>query len=124
MRIAAIADFHFSPQLHDKVRDNLNRVREEADALVLAGDLTNFGRPDEMESLMNVLVRLRIPTIAVLGNHDYESGHAVELMKMLTDAGVKVLDGSAYERDGIGFAGTKGFPGGFGRGALTALDRK
>ena len=121
MRIAAIADFHFSPQVHDKVRDNLNRVREEADVLVLAGDLTNFGRPDEMESLLNVLVRLRIPTIAVLGNHDYESGHAAELMKMMTGEGVKVLDGTAYERDGIGFAGTKGFPGGFGRGALTAF---
>ena len=121
MRIAAIADFHFSPQIHDKVRDNLNRVREEADVLVLAGDLTNFGRPDEMESLLNVLVRLRIPTIAVLGNHDYESGHSGELMKMMTGEGVKVLDGTAYERDGVGFAGTKGFPGGFGRGALTAF---
>ncbi len=121
MRIAAIADFHFSPQIHDKVRDNLNRVRNEADVLVLAGDLTNFGRPEEMESLLNVLVRLRIPTIAVLGNHDYESGHAAELMKMMTGEGVKVLDGTAYERDGVGFAGTKGFPGGFGRGALTAF---
>jgi Icc-related predicted phosphoesterase len=121
MRIAAIADFHFSPQIHDRVRDNLNNVRNDADVLVLAGDLTNFGRPEEMESLLNVLVRLRIPTIAVLGNHDYESGHAHELMKMMTGEGVKVLDGTAYERDGIGFAGTKGFPGGFGRGALTAF---
>src|SRR6202451_2516997 len=108
MRIAAIADFHFSPQIHDRVRDNLNRVRNEADVLVLAVYLTNFGRPEEMESLLNVLVRLRIPTIAVLGNHDYESGHAAELMKMMTDAGIKVLDGSAYARDGVGFAGTKG----------------
>jgi Icc-related predicted phosphoesterase len=121
MRIAAIADFHFSPQIHDRVRDSLNQVRNEADVLVLAGDLTNFGRPEEMESLLNVLVRLRIPTIAVLGNHDYESGHAAALMKMMTDEGVKVLDGTAYERDGVGFAGTKGFPGGFGRGALTAF---
>ncbi len=121
MRIAAIADFHFSPQIHDRVRDNLNQVRNEADVLVLAGDLTNFGRPEEMESLLNVLVRLRIPTIAVLGNHDYESGHAAELMKMMSGEGVKVLDGTAYERDGVGFAGTKGFPGGFGRGALTAF---
>ena len=121
MRIAAIADLHFSPQVHDRVRDNLNRVREEADVLILAGDLTNFGRPDEMDSLMNVLVRLRIPIVAVLGNHDYESGRASELMKMLTEGGIKVLDGTAYERDGVGFAGTKGFPGGFGRGALTAF---
>src|SRR6201996_5955484 len=121
MKIAAVADLHFSPQVHDKVREHMNRVRDEADVLVLGGDLTNFGRPEEMESLLNVLVRLRIPTISVLGNHDYESGHAAELMKMMTEAGVKVLDGTAYERDGIGFAGTKGFPGGFGRGALTAF---
>ena len=58
---------------------------------------------------MNALVRLRIATVAVLGNHDYESGHAPELMKMMTDQGVKVLDGTAYERDGVGFAGAKGF---------------
>lgn len=121
MRIAAVADLHFSPQVHDRVRDNLNRVREEADLLILAGDLTNFGRPEEMESLMNVLVRLRIPIVAVLGNHDYESGRAPELMKMMTDGGVKMLDGTAYERDDVGFAGTKGFLGGFGRGALTAF---
>lgn len=121
MRIAAVADLHFSPQVHDKVRENMNRVRDDADVLVLGGDLTNFGRPEEMESLLNVLVRLRIPTISVLGNHDYESGKASELMKMMTEAGVKVLDGTAYERDGVGFAGTKGFPGGFGRGALTAF---
>ena len=121
MRIAAVADLHFSPQVHDKVRDYLNRVREEADILVLGGDLTNFGRPEEMDSLLNVIVRLRIPTVSVLGNHDYESGRAAELMKMMMDAGIKVLDGTAYERDGVGFAGTKGFPGGFGRGALTAF---
>ena len=99
----------------------MNRVREEADILVLGGDLTNFGRPEEMDSLLNVIVRLRIPTVSVLGNHDYESGHAAELMKMMMEAGIKVLDGTAYERDGVGFAGTKGFPGGFGRGALTAF---
>jgi Icc-related predicted phosphoesterase len=97
----------------------MQRVRDEADVLVVAGDLTNFGKPEEVTSLLNALVRLRIPTIAVLGNHDYESGKAEELMKMLTNEGVKVLDGSSYERDGVGFAGAKGFHGGFGRGVLT-----
>ncbi len=121
MRIAALADLHFSPQSYDHLRDKMNRVREEADLLVLAGDLTNFGKPQEMESLMNALVRLRLPIVAVLGNHDYESGQHNELMKIMTDNGIKVLDGTAYERDGVGFAGTKGFPGGFGRGALTAF---
>jgi Icc-related predicted phosphoesterase len=74
-----------------------------------------------MEPLLNTLVRLRIPTVAVLGNHDYESEQQAELMRMMTAEGVKVLDGSAYERDGVGFAGTKGFVGGFGRGVLTAF---
>jgi Icc-related predicted phosphoesterase len=102
----------------------MTRVRDEADVLVIAGDLTNFGKPDEMRSLLNALVRLRLPLIAVLGNHDYESGQEQELIKMMTEEGVKVLDGSSYERDGIGFAGTKGFIGGFGRGVLTSFGEK
>lgn len=121
MRIAATADLHFSPQRQAVLRDQLGRVRDEADLLVLAGDLTNFGQPSEMEPLLNALVRLRVPIVAVLGNHDYESGREQDLMNMMTAEGIKVLDGSAYERDGIGFAGTKGFVGGFGRGVLTAF---
>jgi Icc-related predicted phosphoesterase len=121
MRIAATADLHFSPQSYDKIREVMSRVRDESDLLVLAGDLTNYGRPPEMESLLNALVRLRVPTVAVLGNHDYESGQEGELIHMMSNEGIKVLDGTAYERDGIGFAGTKGFLGGFGRGVLTAF---
>jgi uncharacterized protein len=124
MRIAASADLHFSPQSFAKLKDQFERVRDEADVLVLAGDLTNYGQPDEMEPLLNVLVRLRLPTIVVLGNHDYESGKEEELRRMLIAASVKVLDGSGYERDGIGFAGTKGFVGGFGRGVLTAFGER
>jgi len=121
MKIAATADLHFTPQSYDRIREAMNRVREDADVLVLAGDLTNFGKPEEMESLLNALVRLRVPIIAVLGNHDFESGQNEQLIKMMVTEGIKVLDGSSYERDGVGFAGTKGFFGGFGRGALTAF---
>lgn len=121
MRIAATADLHFTPQRYGALRDQLNRVRDDADVFVIAGDLTNFGQPEEMDPLLNALVRLRVPVIVVLGNHDYESDKQAELMRMMTDAGIKVLDGSAYERDGVGFAGTKGFVGGFGRGMLTAF---
>ncbi len=124
MRIAATADLHFSPQSYDRIREPLGQVRDEADVLVIAGDLTNYGKPEEMHSLLNALVRLRIPIIAVLGNHDYESSCEQELMKMMTSEGIKVLDGSSYERDGIGFAGAKGFIGGFGRGVLTAFGEK
>jgi Icc-related predicted phosphoesterase len=124
MRIAATADIHFSPQSYDRIREPLSRVREDADVLVIAGDLTNYGKTEEMHSLLNALVRLRIPIVAVLGNHDYESGQEQELMKMMTTEGIKVLDGSSYERDGVGFAGTKGFIGGFGRGVLTAFGER
>jgi Icc-related predicted phosphoesterase len=124
MRIAATADLHFTGPRQVILQEQLSRVRDAADVLVLAGDLTNFGQPDEMEPLINAIVRIRVPTIAVLGNHDYESGKEVELMRMLSTAGIKVLDGSAYERDGVGFAGTKGFVGGFGRGVLTAFGER
>ena len=121
MRVAATADLHFTAQRYPQFHEQLGRVRDEADVLVIAGDLTNYGQIAEMEELLNQLVRVRIPIIAVLGNHDYESGAQASLMKMMTDAGIKVLDGTAYERDGVGFAGAKGFPGGFGRGVLTAF---
>src|SRR6185437_2004296 len=121
MRIAAVADLHFSPQSYDRIRDAMTRLRDEADLLILAGDLTNYGKPEEMESMLASLMRLRVPIVAVMGNHDFESGRAEELSKMMLAEGVKLLDGSGYERDGVGFAGTKGFLGGFGRGVLTAF---
>ena len=124
MRIAAVADIHFNPQMWERIREKIERVREEADVLVLAGDLTNYGKVPEMEALLNILVRLRIPIVAVLGNHDYESDQQEELMKMMAAEGIKILDGTGYERDGVGFAGTKGFIGGFGRGVLTAFGER
>ena len=124
MRIAATADLHFSAQTYTNIQEQFVRVRDEADLLLIAGDLTNYGQPSEMEMLLNALVRLRIPTVAVLGNHDYEGGQEAELQRMMAAAGIKVLDGTGYERDGVGFAGTKGFVGGFGRGVLTAFGER
>src|ERR1700751_4095699 len=124
MRIAATADLHFSPQSYAKLKDQFERVRDDAAVLVLAGELTTYDQPREMEPLLNVLVRLRLPTVAVLGNHDFECGKEEELARMVVAAGIKLLDGSAYERDGVGFAGTKGFVGGFGRGVLTAFGER
>ena len=121
MRVAATADLHYSKQSSAVLKDQLSAVRDQADVLVVAGDLTNFGKPEEMEPLINILVRLRIPIISVLGNHDYESGRESDLIQMMSSEGIKVLDGTGYERDGVGFAGTKGFVGGFGRGMLTAF---
>jgi Icc-related predicted phosphoesterase len=95
------------------------QVAEAADILLLCGDLTDYGLPEEAEILAKQLTAgLRIPVIAVLGNHDFEAGKQDEIRRVLADAGVQVLDGETCEVKGIGFAGIKGFAGGFGRGAL------
>ena len=87
--------------------------------LVLCGDFTDYGLPEEARILARELTAaVKIPVIAVLGNHDYESGQQDEIRRILIDAGVTVLDGEATEVHGVGFAGVKGFAGGFGRGAL------
>jgi Icc-related predicted phosphoesterase len=124
MRVAATADIHFNASVWEHFRPQIERVRDEADLLILAGDLTNYGKTSEMEPLLNLLVRLRLPIVAVLGNHDYESGQEQEIMKMMAAEGIKILDGTGYERDGVGFAGTKGFIGGFGRSVLTAFGER
>ncbi len=99
-------------------------VNELADALVIAGDLTNHGMPDEMRACLSVLEHVHIPIVAVLGNHDHESGHQDELAGMLRVAGIHLLDGNGYEIDGIGFAGTKGFCGGFAPYELMPFDAR
>lgn len=94
------------------------RVNELADVLVLCGDLTDHGTVEEARVLARELGAVRVPMVGVLGNHDYESGHPEEVAAVLEDAGLRVLDGDAIELRGVGFAGTKGFIGGFGRGTL------
>ena len=113
MRIAAAADLHLKPENHEYDVRAFSEVNECADALVVAGDFTNHGTPEEMQVCLAVLEHIRIPIIAVLGNHDHESGHQDELAGMLRLAGVNLLDGHCFELNGIGFAGTKGFCGGF-----------
>ncbi len=94
------------------------RIGDAADLLLLAGDLTDYGLPEEARVLQKELAPLRIPVVAVLGNHDVESGRESEVRQILTDAGVVILDGDAHEARGIGIAGVKGFGGGFGQRAL------
>ena len=113
MRLAAVADIHLRAENHQENVRNFSRVNELADAIVIAGDLTNHGKPEEMHTCLGVFEHIRIPIIAVLGNHDYESGNQDELAGMLRVAGVHLLDGNCFEIDQVGFAGTKGFCGGF-----------
>ena len=89
MRIGATADLHYFAPKFGVIQEQLAQVRDQADLLVVAGDLTNYGKPPEMEQLLNSLVRLRLPIVAVLGNHDYESGLQSELIRMMTDAGIE-----------------------------------
>jgi Icc-related predicted phosphoesterase len=96
-----------------------SQITEAADVLVLTGDLTDYGLPEEARALAReITTSVKIPCVGVLGNHDYESGQQDEVKKILTDAGVVLLDGDTTEIHGIGFAGVKGFAGGFGRRAL------
>src|SRR5882724_1596014 len=121
VRLAAVGDLHVKKTSQGQLAPLLVPVNERADVLLLCGDLTDYGLPEEARILVKELSSVvRIPIVAVLGNHDYESGQEQEVCKLLTDAGVHVLDGEAVEIAGIGFAGVKGFPGGFGRGTLGA----
>ena len=113
MRLAAVADIHLTAENHERDVHQFLPVNDVADALVVAGDFTNHGTPEEMRAVLDVLEHIRIPIIAVLGNHDHESGHQDELAGMLRVAGVHLLDGQCHEIGDIGFAGTKGFCGGF-----------
>lgn len=113
MRLAAVADIHLKIEDQEKNITAFSAVNELADALVIAGDFTNHGLPDEMRGVLAVLEHVQIPIIGVLGNHDHESGNQDELAGMLRVAGVHLLDGHCFEVDGVGFAGTKGFAGGF-----------
>ncbi len=113
MRLAAVADIHLAAEDRERNIREFSLVNEFADAFVIAGDFTNHGMPEEMRVCLDVLEKIRVPIIAVLGNHDHESGHQDELAGMLRLAGVHLLDGHAFEVDDVGFAGTKGFCGGF-----------
>jgi Icc-related predicted phosphoesterase len=118
VRVAALADLHCTKTSQGAFQPLFARVSEAADILVIAGDLTDYGLPDEAAVLARELTALRIPAAAVLGNHDLESGRSAEVRDILTTAGLTILDGDACELQGIGIAGVKGFGGGFGRHAL------
>jgi Icc-related predicted phosphoesterase len=120
VRVAAVGDVHCTKASEGLLQPLFAQINQTADILALCGDLTDYGLPDEAKVLVKELSVLRIPIVAVLGNHDYESDQAEEVKKILCDSGVKVLDGDAVEIEGISFAGVKGFAGGFGRGALGA----
>ena len=118
IRFAAVGDIHCRKESAGSLRPFFAQAAEAADALLLCGDLTDYGLPEETHVLVEELAAARIPIVAVLGNHDFESDQQDEVRRILTEAGVRVLDGEACEIHGVGIVGAKGFAGGYGRGAL------
>jgi Icc-related predicted phosphoesterase len=118
VRVAALGDLHCSKTSQGAFHPLFAKIAESADILLIAGDLTDYGLPDEARVLARELTAIHLPIVAVLGNHDLESGKGDEVRQIVCDAGVVVLDGDAYETQGIGIAGIKGFGGGFGQRAL------
>lgn len=123
--LAVVGDLHWHVDQRPTFHHHFKSVHEVADFLVLPGDLTGSGLPEEMRLLAEVLARVQIPVIAVLGNHDVHTDNGPVAMRILQDAGIHVLQGGgdAVQFDvhglSVGFCGTKGFCGGFGARCLT-----
>jgi len=113
VRLAAVADLHFGKTSSGSIQPLLDQVAQSADIFLLCGDLTDHGTPEEARLLVRELATLKMPLLAALGNHDYHAAQTDEVKHIFMDAGLKVLDGDACEVLGIGFAGVKGFAGGF-----------
>jgi Icc-related predicted phosphoesterase len=120
VRFACVGDIHVTKDSAGVLRAFFAQASDAADALLLCGDLTDYGTAEEAQVLVDELALVKVPVVAVLGNHDYESGTPEVVTEVLKHAGVRVLDGEAVEIEGVGIAGTKGFAGGFGRGSLGA----
>ena len=118
LRVAAIGDLHVRENDRAPYREMFTEISGAADVLVLCGDLTNFGKTGEAEILAEDIRACTVPVVGVLGNHDYECGQPEKVCEILHQAGMTVLDEQAVEIGGVGFAGVKGFLGGFGRGEL------
>ena len=121
VKVAAVSDVHYGKASQGTLVPLFTEIARQADVLVISGDLTDYGLPEEARALAKDLTAsVKIPIVAVLGNHDFESDKQDEVRDILVEAGVHVLDGDSVEVAGVGFAGVKGFAGGFGRGALGA----
>ena len=125
VRVAAVGDIHCGKSSQGVIRPLFENCHQFADVLVLCGDLTDYGLPEEAHILVKELSAVsKLPIVAVLGNHDFESGRQDEVRQVLVDAGIILLDGDAVDVLGVGFAGVRGFAGGFGRGTLGSWGEK
>src|SRR5256714_9316465 len=121
LTFAAIGDLHVKEDRTLSFRELFAELSTKAKVLVLCGDLTDLGKPSEAELLAEDLRACSIPVVGVLGNHDYESGQAEDVKRILKAAGVHLLNGHSYETNGVALVGVKGFIGGFGRRLLASF---
>lgn len=129
IRVAAVGDLHVGPDSAGALREQLVGLPDKADVLLIAGDLTKSGRPEEAEVLAAELQGAAVQVVAVLGNHDHHADRPDEIADLLRDVGVAVLEGDAVRVDtpggSLGVAGVKGFGGGFaGASGAEFGDRK
>ncbi|HEX6333665.1 MAG TPA: metallophosphoesterase, partial [Flavisolibacter sp.] len=118
-RIAAVGDVHVRESDRGKWLEFFKEVSQKADVLVIAGDLTDTGDEGEAEVLAEELKACSIPVVAVLGNHDFEKGRHKLIRQILLKQGTHILDGEAIVIRNVGFAGVKGFGGGFDKQMLS-----
>jgi uncharacterized protein len=121
VRIAVSGDLHFNTPQTTDLRRFFTEVEREAEMLALVGDLTTHGEPDQVRGFVEQMEGFALPVVTVLGNHDHEAERVPEVTALLQERGIHVLDGEKVVIDGVGFAGAKGFGGGFGRGSLGAF---
>jgi len=119
IRIAAMADIHVKESDKGAWTNCFRQISENADILIIAGDLTDTGDEAEAQILVEELRSCTLPVVAVLGNHDHEKGRQKLIKQALTNEKIHVLDGEAVVIKGIGFAGVKGFGGGFDKYMLS-----
>lgn len=128
-KIAAVGDIHVKDTDKGKWTENFKEISKKADILLICGDLTDTGDEAEAQVLCDELRACSIPVVAVLGNHDYEKGRHKIIRQIVQNDNVHILDGEAIVIDDVGFAGVKGFGGGFdhymlstfGEGAIKAF---
>lgn len=121
LRVAAVGDIHYTKHCKGKCQELFMDASTKADVLLLCGDLTDHGLPEEAILLAeDIKAHAKIPVLTVIGNHDCESGQLEQVEDILDQAGVQVLDGESCEINGVGFAGVCGFGGGFGARMLNA----
>jgi Icc-related predicted phosphoesterase len=128
-RIAAVGDIHVRENDKGKWQEYFKEVSKKAEVLLICGDLTDTGDEGEAQVLSEELRACSIPVVAVLGNHDFEKGRHKLIRQIVQKENIHVLDGEAIVIGDIGFAGVKGFGGGFdnhmlsmfGEGAMKAF---